>query len=59
MTHPSNIAGVVNSAWVTFAHEIGHNLGGLHPFVSSGEKGTFGGVMDYPCDGTVANCIGQ
>lgn len=35
--------------WVLFAHELGHNLGGLHPFYDTEfvKPGNIGGVMDY------------
>jgi hypothetical protein len=34
-----------DSTWLTFAHEIGHNLGGYHSFEDG--VGTTGGIMDY------------
>jgi hypothetical protein len=36
---------VVESSWLTFAHELGHNFGGKHSFEDG--KGTTGGIMDY------------
>ncbi|MGB0550753.1 MAG: zinc-dependent metalloprotease family protein [Limisphaerales bacterium] len=38
---------VKQATWVTLLHEIGHVLGGRHPFVNDDDKGTYGGVMDY------------
>ena len=37
-----------SSTWITFAHEVAHNLGAPHPFQNDRSlKGTFGGLMDY------------
>lgn len=36
---------VVESSWLTFAHELGHNLGGKHSFEQG--QGSTGGIMDY------------
>jgi len=41
---------VRSDTWLTFAHELGHNFGGMHSF-EDGEKAT-GGIMDYG-DGTL------
>lgn len=32
-------------AWLTFAHELGHNFGGSHSFENG--QGSTGGIMDY------------
>eukprot|EP00971_Amphidinium_carterae_P179614 3562316-Amphidinium_carterae.1 len=34
-----------DSAWLTFAHELGHNLGADHAFDEG--QGSTGGIMDY------------
>ncbi len=34
-----------DSAWLTFCHEFGHNIGGQHSFEDG--AGVTGGVMDY------------
>lgn len=49
---PSNPfgAGQDGGTWTIFAHEIGHNFGGQHPFASDISKhGHYGGIMDYRC----------
>jgi len=44
------ITGIANSetegTWDTFAHEVGHNFGGLHPFSGEADQGAYGGIMD-------------
>eukprot|EP00929_Paragymnodinium_shiwhaense_P040609 TRINITY_DN2117_c0_g2_i1.p1 TRINITY_DN2117_c0_g2~~TRINITY_DN2117_c0_g2_i1.p1 ORF type:complete len:532 (+),score=118.29 TRINITY_DN2117_c0_g2_i1:64-1659(+) len=35
----------LKSNWITFAHELGHNLGGDHSFEDG--QGSTGGIMDY------------
>eukprot|EP00929_Paragymnodinium_shiwhaense_P001274 TRINITY_DN10149_c0_g2_i1.p1 TRINITY_DN10149_c0_g2~~TRINITY_DN10149_c0_g2_i1.p1 ORF type:complete len:550 (-),score=125.07 TRINITY_DN10149_c0_g2_i1:705-2354(-) len=35
----------LKTSWTTFAHELGHNLGGHHSFEEG--KGSTGGIMDY------------
>lgn len=38
-------AGGPSSSWLTFAHELGHNLAGDHSFEEG--QGSTGGIMDY------------
>jgi len=40
----------MSRAWLTFAHELGHNFGGQHSFEEG--EGSTGGIMDYG-DGTL------
>merc|ERR1712025_1333090 len=37
------------ATWIPFAHELGHNLGGKHPFydLEFTQVGETGGLMDY------------